>query len=92
MSYTVVWKPEAERELTALWLASRLRHLVNAAVNDVDRQLANNPKGVGESREGNRRIALESPLAFEFEVVDEELTVFVIAVWEYPGGPHLRPL
>ena len=47
MSYTVVWKPEAERELTALWLASRLRHLVNAAVNDVDRQLVNNPRVLG---------------------------------------------
>ena len=89
MSYTVIWKPAAEHELTALWLASRLRHLVNSAVDRIERQLASDPMSFGESRAVNRRIALESPLAVEFEVADEDRIVYVVTVREYPAGPHV---
>lgn len=87
MKYTVIWTPNAERELTALWLRSRLRYLITQAAGRVDKSLARDPKTLGESRDANRRIAFVSPLVVEFEVVDERRTVFVRAVRELRDGP-----
>jgi hypothetical protein len=87
MKFRVVWTPTAERELTALWLASRRRHLVTAAAHQADEVLAGDPKNVGESRDANKRIMFIPPLIVEFEVVDSEQTVFVRAVREQRSGP-----
>jgi mRNA-degrading endonuclease RelE of RelBE toxin-antitoxin system len=87
MKYRVVWTPTAERELTALWLASRCQQLVTAAAHQADELLASDPKNVGESRDANKRIMFIPPLVVEFEVVDGEHTVFVRAVREQRSGP-----
>jgi hypothetical protein len=61
MKYTVVWKPEAERRLTELWLeAVDPEGLANAA-NLIERELALVPASVGEQREGGERVVMVPP-------------------------------
>lgn len=84
MKYTVVWIPAAERELLSIWLSTRLRQRVTEAASLLDRALARNPYEVGESREGTRRIAFETPLAIDFEVIEADRLVRVLALWEHP--------
>jgi hypothetical protein len=83
MKYIVIWSPEAEQDLTALWLTSRWRHLVASAADQIDELLSRDPKSVGESRDANIRIVFVSPLAAEFEVVELESAVYVRGIWEY---------
>lgn len=81
--YTVLWTPEAEHELAALWLNTRYRDAVTRAANAVDSALSRNPLAEGESRAGDMRIMFEPPLALEFEVSESDRTVYVLAVWLY---------
>jgi hypothetical protein len=81
MTWIVVWTDEAEGDLTRLWLDSRLRYLITTAANQIDYMLSVNPAEVGESREGNKRIAFVQGLGIDFQVVAEERTVFVLGVW-----------
>lgn len=83
MSFIVIWKPSAERELTSLWLASRLRHVMRDAADKIDRELARDPMNYGESRGSNRRIAVEEPFVVEFEVREYDRTVYVNTVRIY---------
>jgi hypothetical protein len=80
MSFTVVWKPAAERELAELWLASSTRQEIRAAADSIDLQLARDPSNFGEEREGNQRIAIVVPLVVEFEVREKDRMVSVQAV------------
>lgn len=83
MNYTVIWLPEAERELTAVWVASRRQADVTEAAVELDRRLARFGPNVGESRPDDDRIAFEPPLAILFRVDLATRTVFVGRVWEY---------
>jgi hypothetical protein len=62
MKWKVIWKPEAERSLTLIWLSSRQREAINTAAGELDSALANDPTTVGESREENRRVVFIRPL------------------------------
>jgi hypothetical protein len=44
------------------------------------RQLERKPSAAGESRGGTVRILIEPPLAVHFEVVEDDVTVYVLAV------------
>ncbi len=83
MKYTVVWIPEAEAEITRLWIDGRGRSLVAAAVDAMDRQLRDDPLEVGESRDGNRRLLIYWPLAISYVVKDADRVVQVNKVWRY---------
>jgi len=83
VSYAVVWIPEAEAEITSLWMDGQGRGLVAAAVGSRDRQLRVDPYGVGESRDGNRRLLICWPLAISYVVKDADLIVQVNKVWRY---------
>ena len=50
MKYTVVWKPEAERRLTELWMATDDPQGLADAANLIERELAIAPENVGEQR------------------------------------------
>lgn len=80
MNFTVIWRPAAEQELTSLWLASRSKYGLRDAANEIDRALRCDPLNVGESRNANRRIAIEGPLVVEFEVREDDRVVLVTAV------------
>ena len=40
MSYVVEWDADAEHELIELWLASRMRHAIKMAADQIDAALA----------------------------------------------------
>jgi hypothetical protein len=83
MKWKVVWKPEAERSLTLIWLSSRQREAINIGVHELDSALSINPNAVGESREENRRVAFVRPLGARIELDQAARTVSVLTVWEY---------
>lgn len=81
MTYTVVWSPEAEAELARLWTEAEDRGAVTAAGDFLDAVLRVRPRGIGESREGDRRVAFETPLAIAYSVIDDDRVVHVWSVW-----------
>ena len=83
MNFTVGWLPDAEAELTAIWLASVQRAAVTRTAAELDRRLASNPTSEGESRSNDRRITFEPPLALIFRVDSGTKTVIVSQVWEF---------
>ncbi|HEY2414407.1 MAG TPA: hypothetical protein VGI40_19335 [Pirellulaceae bacterium] len=83
MKYTVVWKPEAERRLTELWMAASDPEGLADAANLIERELAVNPAAVGEQRIGSIRIVFVPPLGVHFRVNSEDRQVLVLAVWSF---------
>ena len=83
MNFTVVWLPDAEAELTTIWLASGQRSAVTRAAAELDRRLAANATTEGESRPNDRRITFEPPLAVIFRVNSETATVVVSQIWAF---------
>lgn len=82
MKYEVVWNPVAERRLTQLWLASRLRHAIRNAADRIDAELKRNPHACGESRDGDRRVMFVWPLGASFTIDEDQHKVQVISVWQ----------
>ena len=83
MSYTVTWKPEAERRLASIWNQARDRNAVARATHLIDKKLGTDPQEAGESREEGFRVLLERPLGVMFEVSPDDRTVRVVAVWAF---------
>jgi hypothetical protein len=86
MSFTVVWQRWAEDELAAIWLAasSDERAAITEAANLVDSILRKDPHLAGESRSGDSRIVIISPLAFTFDIRLDDRIVDVFAVHRLP--------
>jgi hypothetical protein len=82
MNYTVVWTSTAEQELAALWLAAMDRVGINAASNEIDRQLSRDADTIGEHSFDTVRTLLVPPLGVEFEVSTSDRLVYVLAVWD----------
>jgi plasmid stabilization system protein ParE len=80
--YTVVWSPEAERELTDIWSSASDHQGIANAANLLDRDLAHAPTNLGESRPSGLRIAHFLPLGIRFAVSEEDRLVRVLAVWQ----------
>ncbi len=81
MKYTVAWVPAALIELATIWNDADDRGEVAAASDEIDKQLAMAPLSVGESRGGNARIVFAGPLGIDYEVVEDDRMVTVLAVW-----------
>jgi plasmid stabilization system protein ParE len=90
VNYTVVYKPAAEAELAAIWMAATDRAAVTRAADALDRRLEVTPSTVGEYRPAGRRIAYELPLGITFSVDGATRTVLVGRVWKV-APPRLRP-
>jgi hypothetical protein len=86
MKYTVVWIPDAEQELAAIWMAAPDRNAVTAAAHIIDTLLREDPETRGESREHDRRVLLEAPLGVLFKVLPDDRLVRVLGVWHF--GKH----
>jgi plasmid stabilization system protein ParE len=81
MKYQVAWVQTAEQHLAATWLAAADRNAVTRAAYRLDKLLEVNPLSLGESRQSSvSRIAFEPPLAIEFEVIEDDKKVRVLAV------------
>ena len=83
MKFTVAYLPEAEEQLADLWLKSPDRSAVARASDVIDRLLASNPLGVGESRVADLRILIEPPLVAVYDVDEKDSMVKVWAVWSW---------
>jgi len=83
MTYTVIWRPEAERRLARIWLAAEDRAAAAHAADALDESLRRAPHAVGESRTAGTRIAFEPPLGILYEIHDADRLVAVLSVWCY---------
>jgi hypothetical protein len=68
VTFRVVFRPQADRDLVDLWLESDNQQAITTAVDRLVRNLESDPFQVGESRGAMRRIALDWPVGIEFEV------------------------
>jgi plasmid stabilization system protein ParE len=85
MTFTVVWRPEAEQALAAVWNSAADRQSVTDAADTIDLLLRTEPLEVGESRVVNIRILTVSPLSVYYDVHEEDRLVAVWAVWHVRG-------
>lgn len=83
MSYTVVWRPRAEADLAAIWLAARDRQRLSEVTARIEDLLHRSPRTAGESRERGRRVLLDNPLGISFEIDSLNRLVRVLSVWRY---------
>ena len=81
MRYTVLWSPDAENDLAAIWLDASDRSAVTAAGNQIDALLRQDAHLQGESRYGRLRILFIPPLAIDFEVIHDDRIARVLTVW-----------
>lgn len=82
MSFTVALTPACEQDLAAAWLASPDRPAVTAAMHQIEQKLAADPLTAGESRASSiNRVGYIPPLGFAFDVVVDDATVYVTAIW-----------
>jgi hypothetical protein len=86
VKYTVIWTPEAERRLAAIWVNAPDREAIATAANSLDDRLARSPSAVGESRPDGRRIAHCLPLGIRFRIHEDDRLVKVLAVWACRRG------
>lgn len=80
MSFTVIWKPVAERQLAELWLNAEDRTTFTFAAEEVEARLRTAPVEFGESRDDFARVAVVRPLVVHFEVHEEDRMVSVLSV------------
>ena len=83
MKYKVVWTRAAESRLAQMWLASRMRHLIKEAADEIDASLAQNPYDSGESRDADRRVTFLWPVGVLFTIDEIQKQVKVVSVWQY---------
>ena len=81
MNFTVVWAREAEAELADICMNVADRGMIAELANMLDRELANDPNVVGESRQNQQRITYCLPLGIQFQVFEADRLVRVLAVW-----------
>ena len=82
MNFTVVLTSDAEQDLAAAWLASDDRPAVTRAAHQLEQRLASDPLNAGESRASRvNRIDSVHPPGFAFDIVVDDATVYVTAIW-----------
>jgi len=84
MKYTVTWKPSVKERLAEIWMTAPDRKAVTTAADAVDGLLRDNPLQQGESRSGDIRVLIVSPLAVVYEVRNEDRLVEVLAIRHVP--------
>lgn len=81
------WADGARDELADIWVLAtpQDRSKIESAVLDFVRDLGDDPFLVGESRDGDMRIAVRMPLVFWFRVGDKARWVRIVSV-SRPAG------
>jgi hypothetical protein len=80
MTYAVDFSVRAEDELATLWVNAADQNAVTSAADEIERLLARDPLGHGESRGGNKRLLFEPPLAALYQVDPKRRRVTVITI------------
>ena len=81
MKYTVVWKPEAERRLTELWMESEDQQTLADAADLLERELAVVPESLGEERDEGTRVVIMPPVGMHYRVYPDDRQVLILTVW-----------
>jgi hypothetical protein len=83
MNYSVRWMPAAVSMLSQIWIDadSESRREITESVDEIESSLRRTPLEVGESREGDRRIAFRDSLGLEFRVSEDDRLVHIVEVW-----------
>jgi hypothetical protein len=81
VKYTVIWSDAAIQELAAIWLQVRDRTAITRTAHQIELTLSRDAQHVGEQRLGNQRITHVDPLGLRFDVIVDDLTVVIGAVW-----------
>jgi hypothetical protein len=89
MIFTVVWTPEAEQHLAAIWIAAADRNAVTRASNAIDFALSVDTNSVGFLVFDSVREYTHAPLAVEFEVIEDDRQAVILTVWDTTQG---RPI
>ena len=84
MTYTVVRRPFAERNMAEIWTNAADRQPVTRAADSIDSLLRTATLDVGESRGDNIRILTVSSLSVYYDVYEEDCLVAEWAVWRRP--------
>jgi hypothetical protein len=81
--YRVSWAKSAQDELAELWVEgnSTMRASITTAAAQIDTLLTHTAGEAGESRDGNRRIAVVPPLGLAFSVDESRQCAKVLHVW-----------
>lgn len=82
MKFTVLMTPKAEQELALIWVNSIHKNSINSAVNLIDDLLAKMPHDIGESSFDTVRTFFVTPIAIEYEVIDDDRIVYILSIWE----------
>ena len=88
MNYSVALSQLAHQQLAAVWLASANRNAVTTGSHAIELTLAAAPHTVGTHLFDNVYEYTHPPLGVEYEVVDADCRVFILAVWD---AAHGRP-
>ncbi len=83
MSYIVIFTPQVNRDIVDYWIESLHQREMTRAIDDLVRQMRNDPLEIGESRGGNRRVVFQWPVGMEFEVDEENQQVEVYNFWNF---------
>jgi hypothetical protein len=83
--FSIFRSGEATLPLKQAWEqgGEHFRKAVLKATHEIDRALARDPHQQGESREGETRILLSSPVGVLFQIDDENRRVHVLRAWAY---------
>jgi len=83
MTYEVIWLPDTEQELAAIWLAAADRQAITDSANALDKRLRLDPGNEGESREAGERVVFSQPLGVRVRVIPDDRRVEVLRVWRF---------
>jgi len=83
--YRVIWLDATLNRLAELYVDCDLidQHRIATGVDGLNHRLADDPRAVGESRDGSLRIAFPPLLSVRFRVDEQSRTVRVIGVSRY---------
>jgi len=82
MKFNVVWTPTAEEDLARVWTEARDRDAVTSAAHTIDRLLSQDPDSIGKICFDTVRSFSAAPLGVDYEVVEADRIVFVLAAWD----------
>jgi hypothetical protein len=85
MKYTVAWEASAESHLIEIWCINpALRSDISPASDDIDCQLRDDPRTVGEQYSTHWRQVVRPPLAVLFPVneADRLVNVAYVKFWD----------
>jgi mRNA-degrading endonuclease RelE of RelBE toxin-antitoxin system len=87
MTYTLFYTPEAEAELTNIWIDAVNRDHVTMAISSIEYSLGFTPLKVGIARKSSvNRTLYRAPVGVEYDVIEDDKKVYILGVFYFPYG------